>query len=109
MYYLGSILRFLILCLGFLPMAAINENLAKFVNDYKIENLKSLLDKYISMSLTARNAENWTKWAQKLKLKNTALRIWLLKRGSKDVWTKLCNDDKKFSCKYFLKRILETV
>jgi len=89
---------FLIFCYtGFLPMAAINENLAKFVNDYNVENLKSLLDKYVSMSLTARNAENWTKWAQKLKLKNTALRIWLLKRGSKDVWTKLCKDDQKFS------------
>ena len=83
-------------------MSAINQNLAKFIFKYKVGNLTSLLDKYVSMSLTARDAENWTKWASKLNLKNTALRIWLLKRGSKEIWTKICQDDKEFAGKFFL-------
>ena len=82
-------------------MSAINQNLAKFIFKYKVGNLTSLLDKYVSMSLTARDAENWTKWASKLNLKNTALRIWLLKRGSKEIWTKICQDNKKFAGKFF--------
>ena len=82
-------------------MSAINQNLAKFIFKYKVGNLTSLLDKFVSMSLTARDAENWTKWASKLNLKNTALRIWLLKRGSKEIWTKMCQDDKEFAGKFF--------
>ena len=83
-------------------MSAINQNLAKFIFKYKVGNLTSILDKFFSMSLTARDAENWTKWASKLNLKNTALRIWLLKRGSKEIWTKICQDDKEFAGKFFL-------
>ena len=82
-------------------MSAINQNLAKFIFKYKVGNLTSLLDKFVSMSLTARDAENWTKWAPKLNLKNTALRIWLLKRGAKEIWTKICQEDKEFAGKFF--------
>ena len=83
-------------------MSAINQNLAKFIFKYKVGNLTSILGKFVSMSLTARDAENWTKWAPKLNLKNTALRIWLLKRESKEIWTKICQDDKEFADKFFL-------
>lgn len=89
---------FLIFCYtGFLPMSTVNENLAKFILKYKVKNLRDILDKFVCMSLTARDAAIWTKWAPKLKLRNTALRIWLLKRGSKEAWTKICKKDKDFA------------
>ena len=89
---------FLIFCYtGFLPMSTVNENLAKFILKYKVKNLRDILDKFVCMSLTARDAAIWTKWAPKLKLRNTALRIWLLKRGSKEAWTNICKKDKDFA------------
>jgi len=89
---------FLIFCYtGFLPMSTFNENLAKFMDNYKVENMRGLLDKFVSMSLTARDTGIWTKWAPKLNLRNTALKIWLLKRGSEEVWTRICKRDKDFA------------
>ena len=51
------------------------EALAIFVEKYNVTNLKDLMDRYLSMTLNGETAKNWIKWASKLKMKNTALRL----------------------------------
>ena len=74
---------------GYLPMWAVDEALAFFVEKYKVKNLKDLMDKYLSMSMTGKNARIWMKWAARLKMKNTALRIHQMKEKSKKAWAEV--------------------
>ena len=70
-------------------MWAVDEALAFFVEKYQVENLKDLMDKYLSMSMTGKNARIWMKWAARLKMKNTALRIHQMKEKSKKAWAEV--------------------
>ena len=60
---------------GYIPYESVDEALAIFVEKYNVTNLKDLMDRYLSMTLTGETAKNWIKWASKLKMKNTALRL----------------------------------
>ena len=64
-------------------MCAINEKMAAFVDTYKTENLRHVLDKHVSMILNADNLHTWLDIAAKLELKNTALAIFNLQQVSK--------------------------
>ena len=59
---------------GYIPYESVNEALAIFVEKYNVTNLKDLMDRYLSMTLTGKTAKNWIQWTTKLKMKNTALR-----------------------------------
>jgi len=60
---------------GYIQMSAINEKMAAFVDTYKTENLRHVLDKHVSMILNADNLHTWLDISEKLELKNTALAI----------------------------------
>ena len=60
---------------GYIPYESVNEALAIFVEKYNVTNLKDLMDRYLSMTLTGKTAKNWIPWAIKLKMENTALRL----------------------------------
>ena len=60
---------------GYIPYASVDEALATFVEKYNVTNLKDLMDRYLSMTLTGETAKNWIQWTTKLKMKNTALRL----------------------------------
>ena len=74
---------------GFLPMWAVDEALAFFVEKYSVENLKDLMDKYLSMSMTGKKAKIWMKWAARLKMENTALRISQMRKDALKAWEKV--------------------
>ena len=59
---------------GYIPYESVNEALAIFVEKHNVTNLKNLMDRYLSMTLTGKTAKNWIQWTTKLKMKNTALR-----------------------------------
>ena len=60
---------------GYIPYASVDEALAIFLEKYNVTNLKDLMDRYLSMTLTGETAKNWIQWTTKLKMKNTALRL----------------------------------
>ena len=60
---------------GYIPYESVNEALAIFVEKYNVTNLKDLMDRYLSMTLTGKTAKIWIQWTTKLKMKNTALRL----------------------------------
>ena len=60
---------------GYMPYESVDEALAIFVEKYNVTNLKDLMDRYLSMTLTGETAKNWIQWTTKLKMKNTALRL----------------------------------
>ena len=60
---------------GYIPNSSVDEALAIFVEKYNVTNLKDLMDRYLSLTLTVETAKNWIQWASKLKMKNTALRL----------------------------------
>ena len=64
---------------GFIPMSAIDKKLALFVDEYRVENLRNVLDKHVSMILDADNVHEWIDLATKMELKNTAFAIMQLK------------------------------
>ena len=67
-------------------MWAVDEALAFFVEKYNVENLKDLMDKYLSMSMTGKKAKIWMKWAARLKMENTALRISQMRKSALKAW-----------------------
>ena len=60
---------------GYIPYESVDEALAIFVEKYNVTNLKDLMDRYLSMTLTGETAKNWIQWTTKLKMSNTALRL----------------------------------
>ena len=60
---------------GYIPNSSVDKDLATFVEKYNVTNLKDLMDRYLSMTLTGKTAKNWIQWTTKLKMKNTALRL----------------------------------
>ena len=60
---------------GYIPNSSVDKDLATFVEKYNVTNLKDLMDRYLSLTLTGKNAKNWIPWAIKLKMENTALRL----------------------------------
>ena len=60
---------------GYIPYASVDEALAIFVERHNVTNLKDLMDRYLSMTLTGETAKNWIQWTTKLEMKNTALRL----------------------------------
>jgi hypothetical protein len=72
---------------GYIPYESVDEALAIFVEKYNVTNLKDLMDRYLSMTLTGKTAKNWIQWASKLKMKNTALRIYQMRAEAKRAWT----------------------
>ena len=63
-------------------MVAIDEKLAKFADMYNVKVLKSIIDKYISMTLKRENVDLWDDFSARLGLEDTAKRIFsLMKPG----------------------------
>merc|ERR1711974_295660 len=63
-------------CTKTLPMSAIDEKLAIFVDKYNMENLMDLIDEFCSMSLSTIEDKKWVvKWIPKLKMTRTALKL----------------------------------
>ena len=60
---------------GYIPNSSVDKDLAAFVEKYNVTNLKDLMDRYLSLTLTGKTAKNWIPWAIKLKMENTALRL----------------------------------
>ena len=60
---------------GYIPNSSVDKDLAFFVEKYNVTNLKDLMDRYLSLTLTGKTAKNWIPWAIKLKMENTALRL----------------------------------
>ena len=60
---------------GYIPNSSVDKDLATFVEKYNVTNLKNLMDRYLSLTLTGKTAKNWIPWAIKLKMENTALRL----------------------------------
>ena len=47
------------------------------------------MDKYLSMSMTGKKAKIWMKWAARLKMENTALRISQMRKDALKAWEKV--------------------
>jgi len=86
-------------CSKILPMSAIDENLAIFVDKYNMENLMDLIDRVVSMSLSTFKDTKWiVKWTPKLKMMRTALKlVEYLRSEGKNAKVKISKQRKEFA------------
>jgi len=66
---------------GYFPLWAIDGSksndgdLITLADKYNLTEISDLVDKYVAMTITAENADDWVDWCVKMDLKNVALRI----------------------------------
>jgi hypothetical protein len=74
---------------GYIPLKFEVGNIEIFVEKYNVTNLKDLMDRYLSLTLTGKTAKNWIPWAINLKMENTALRIYQMRAEAKQALAKV--------------------
>ena len=101
---------------GYIPMSSINEDLAFFTEKYNVTNLKTFIDKFVSIYVVTPRASNpyigfgnqpnqdgingWIKWLARLDMKNTTKNIKKWKPWNNAAFREICKHDDSFS--YYL-------